>query len=280
MKKWSLRLFTLALSLSAIGQKSLPKNDFNTLLWQISGNGLPQPSYLFGTIHMLCKDDAMLSDSLKKIIRNCKDVYLEVDMDNIFEMMGLLKSMKMRNDTTLADLMDKKDYDRVKAFFQEKSGLIPFSMLETYKPLLAVSTLAESAVPCESSVAMEQLIMEEAKRNNKNIKGLETMAYQAGIFDSIPYRLQAEQLIKYVDSSSVEKDQESNEFKELADAYKKQDLKKLEELSNKNDIGVSNFTDLLLYNRNRNWVEKLKSLLPVKTLLIAVGAGHLPVKKE
>jgi len=279
MKKWSLRLFTLALSLSAIGQKSLPKNDFNTLLWQISGNGLPQPSYLFGTIHMLCKDDAMLSDSLKKIIRNCKDVYLEVDMDNIFEMMGLLKSMKMRNDTTLADLMDKKDYDRVKAFFQEKSGLIPFSMLETYKPLLAVSTLAESAVPCESSVAMEQLIMEEAKRNNKNIKGLETMAYQAGIFDSIPYKLQAEQLIKYVDSSSVEKDQESNEFKELADAYKKQDLKKLEELSNKNDIGVSNFTDLLLYNRNRNWVEKLKSLLPVKTLLIAVGAGHLPGEK-
>jgi len=279
MKKWSLRLFTLALSLSAIGQKSLPKNDFNTLLWQISGNGLPQPSYLFGTIHMLCKDDAMLSDSLKKIIRNCKDVYLEVDLDNIFEMMGLLKSMKMRNDTTLADLMDKKDYDRVKAFFQEKSGLIPFSMLETYKPLLAVSTLAESAVPCESSVAMEQLIMEEAKRNNKNIKGLETMAYQAGIFDSIPYKLQAEQLIKYVDSSSVEKDQESNEFKELADAYKKQDLKKLEELSNKNDIGVSNFTDLLLYNRNRNWVEKLKSLLPVKTLLIAVGAGHLPGEK-
>jgi len=279
MKKWSLRLFTLALSLSAIGQKSLPKNDFNTLLWQISGNGLPQPSYLFGTIHMLCKDDAMLSDSLKKIIRNCKDVYLEVDLDNIFEMMGLLKSMKMRNDTTLADLMDKKDYDRVKAFFQEKSGLIPFSMLETYKPLLAVSTLAESAVPCESSVAMEQLIMEEAKRNNKNIKVLETMAYQAGIFDSIPYKLQAEQLIKYVDSSSVEKDQESNEFKELADAYKKQDLKKLEELSNKNDIGVSNFTDLLLYNRNRNWVEKLKSLLPVKTLLIAVGAGHLPGEK-
>jgi uncharacterized protein YbaP (TraB family) len=31
-----------------------------------------------------------------------------------------------------------------------------------------------------------------------------------------------------------------------------------------------------LYNRNRNWVAKLKELLPEKTLLIAVGAGHLP----
>lgn len=273
------RFFALFLSFSALGQKAQSPNNFNTLLWQISGNGLSQPSYLFGTIHMLCKEDAVLSDSLKKIIRNCKDVYLEVDMDNIFEMMGLLKSMKMRNDTTLSDLMDKKDYERVKTFFQEKSGLIPFSMLETYKPLLAVSTLAESSVPCESAVAMEQLIMEEAKRNNKNIKGLETMAYQAGIFDSIPYKIQAEQLIKYVDSSSVEKDQESKEFTELADAYKKQDLKRLEELSNKNDVGVSNFTDLLLYNRNKNWVEKLKALLPAKSLLIAVGAGHLPGDK-
>ena len=105
------------------------------------------------------------------------------------------------------------------------------------------------------------------------------MAYQAGIFDSIPYKIQAEQLIKYVDSSSTEKDQEDKEFMELADAYKKQDLNKLEELSNKNDIGVANFTDLLLYNRNRNWVEKLKTLVPAKPLLIAVGAGHLPGEK-
>jgi len=279
MKNWSLRLLTLLLPFLSFGQKNTPHKDTNTLLWQISGNGLRQPSYLFGTIHMLCKDDAVLSDSLKRVIRNCKDVYLEVDMDNIFEMMGLMKSMKMRNDTTLADLMDKKDYDRVKTFFQEKSGLIPFSMLETYKPLLAVSTLAESAVPCESAIAMEQLIMEEAKRNDKNIKGLETMAYQAGIFDSIPYKLQAEQLIRYVDSSATEKDQENKEFNELADAYKNQDLNKLEELSNKNDIGVSNFADLLLYNRNRNWVEKLKTLMNAKPLLIAVGAGHLPGEK-
>lgn len=279
MKKWSLRLIMLFFTLAAFSQEKQSNKDFNTLLWQISGNGLQQPSYLFGTIHMLCKDDAVLSDSLKKVIRNCKDVYMEVDLDNLFEMIGLLKYMKMKNDTTLADLMDKKDYDRVKSFFQNKSGLIPFSMLETYKPLLAVSTLAESTVPCESAVAMEQLIMEEAKRNNKNIKGLETMAYQAGIFDSIPYKLQAEQLIKYVDSSAIEKNHEANEFNELADAYKRQDLKRLEELSNKNDIGISNFTDLLLYNRNRNWVEKLKSLLPAKSLLIAVGAGHLPGEK-
>ncbi len=32
----------------------------------------------------------------------------------------------------------------------------------------------------------------------------------------------------------------------------------------------------MLYHRNQNWVKKLKDLLPKKSLVIAVGAGHLP----
>jgi len=279
MKNSILRFLTLLLSMTTFGQKQVESNSNNTLLWQISGNGLQQPSYLFGTIHMLCKDDAVLSDSLKKVIGTCKEIYLEVDMDNLFEMMNLMAHLKMRNDTTLADLMSKEDYNKVKNFFEQKGGMLPFSLLETYKPFLAVSTLQESAVPCESAVAMEQLIMEEAKKKGKDIKGLETMAYQAGIFDSIPYKLQADQLIQYIDSASAENTAESKEFRELSEAYKNQDLDKLEELSNKSDISLTNFSDLLLYNRNRNWVEKLKTLMPAKSILVAVGAGHLPGQK-
>lgn len=279
MKKWCLRLLALLLSVSSFAQKSNSVKNNNSLLWQISGNGLQQPSYLFGTIHMLCKDDAVLSDSLRQVIKQSKEIYFEVDMDNFFEMIGMMTQLKMKNDTTLADLLDKEEYERVKNYFEKNSSMLPFSMLETYKPLLAVSTLAESAIPCESAVAMEQLIMEEAKRNSKNIKGLETMAYQAGIFDSIPYKLQAQQLLNYIDSSGSESNNGSNEFEELSKAYKAQDLDKLEEFSMKNDIGISNFTDILLYNRNKNWVEKLKTLLPAKPLLIAVGAGHLPGDK-
>ncbi len=63
---------------------------------------------------------------------------------------------------------------------------------------------------------------------------------------------------------------------EMMKAYKSQDLKKLEDLMMKTDMGIGNFTEVLLYNRNRNWVAKLKDLMPGKTLLVAVGAGHLP----
>src|SRR5262245_25357980 len=73
----------------------------SSLLWKISGNGLEKPSYLFGTIHMLCQEDAILSDSLKKAIRQSDNVYLEVQMDNLLEMIGMLGQLTMRDDTTL-----------------------------------------------------------------------------------------------------------------------------------------------------------------------------------
>lgn len=69
---------------------------------------------------------------------------------------------------------------------------------------------------------------------------------------------------------------EDKELDEMMSAYLNQDLKKLEELMMKTDMGIGNFTEILLFKRNRNWVAKLKDLLPKKMLLIAVGAGHLP----
>lgn len=272
MKHLGIGLLMAATSVVAAAQG---KTEMKTLLWQISGNGLEKPSYLFGTIHMICAEDAVLSDSLIKIIKNSDQVYFEVDMDNLFEMLSVMRKMKMRGDTTLADLLNKDDYEKVKEYFEKKPTLLPFSDLETYKPMLAASMLMEPGSNCNSAEAMEEVIMKEAKANLKKIKGLETMAYQLSIFDTIPYKLQALQLVKYVNDVNSGKE-DSKEYDKLLEAYKDQDLARLEQFTKTSDIGISSFTDILLYNRNRNWVEKLKDILPDHSLLIAVGAGHLP----
>jgi uncharacterized protein YbaP (TraB family) len=275
MKRFGAGLVVSLVTLTAFAQKG---NENNTLLWKISGNGLEKPSYLFGTIHMLCAADATLSDNMKKAISTCDEVYFEVDLDNLFEMFGAISQMKMKGDTTLHDLLSDKDYAKVKAYFESKGSMLPFSMLETYKPMLAASTLEQGSLPCENTAMMEQVIMQEAKQYNKKIKGMETMAYQAGVLDSIPYKLQAEQLVSYIDSA-MKGNVEDKQLKEMFEAYKSQDLHKLEELMIETDAGIAGFTDILLYHRNRNWVNKLKTLLPAKSLLIAVGAGHLPGDK-
>jgi uncharacterized protein YbaP (TraB family) len=257
-----------------VGLATFAQSANNTLLWRITGKNLTKPSYLFGTIHMICADDIELSDSLQTAIRGTDRIYLELDMDNLFEMVGAISKMKMRNDTSLSDLLSPAEYEKVKDFFKQQKTLLPFSMLEKYKPLLTATTLMQSAIECDKPTAMEQLIMQEGKRNQKKIYGLETMAYQLSIFDSIPYQLQAKQLLKYVEDFGKEKD--DTEFKDLTLAYRNQELDKMEDLIKKQESGLENFSNLLLFNRNINWVKKLNELLPVHSLVIAVGAGHLP----
>lgn len=276
MKRLSAGLIMGLLAFTSLAQNGKP---MKTLLWKVSGNGLEKPSYLFGTIHMLCKEDAFLGDKLVEAIGNADKVYMELDMDNLFEMLGVMTKMKMRNDTTLADLVTKEEYLQIKDYFTKNSSLLPFSVVETYKPMIASSMLMEASFSsCDEQVAMEQLIMEEAKKKGKSLNGLETMAYQMSIFDSIPYKIQAQELLKSISTGSKESDGDK-EFKEMMRAYKEQDLEKLGALITQDDAGMMQYQDLLLNNRNHNWVEKLKTIMPEYSVVVAVGAGHLPGAK-
>jgi len=245
----------------------------NTLLWKITGKGLKKPSYLFGTMHILCADDARLSDSLKTVIHDCDEIYFEIDLDDFAGMINSMKFMRMNDSKKLSDLLNKDDYAKVKSYFEKQGGgILPFSMLERFKPLLISSLIEENDLDCKTTNGMELVIMKESRTTHKKINGLETAELQAGLFDSIPYDKQARDLVNYIDSMSIYKKMTT----ELADVYRRQDLGKIEELTVNGDATISNYLDLLLYGRNRRWADSLNSIMPEKSLLIAVGAGHLP----
>ncbi|RYZ20083.1 MAG: TraB/GumN family protein [Chitinophagaceae bacterium] len=259
-----------------VAQKT-PAVDENTLLWRITGNGLERPSYLFGTMHLLCAQEIELSDSLRAAVQETKQVYLELDMENVQEVTGVMARMKMNGDTTLADLLSRPQYDSVRAFFSDKDNMMPFAMLEKFKPMLAASALMEADMECPNPVSMEQLIMAEAKKQDRDIKGLETMAFQMSIFDSIPYAVQARQLIEYV--RNYGKGDSRKEFEEMMHAYLLQRLDKLEGITRREGAGMDNYNDLLLFRRNANWVQQLQHIMAETPVLVAVGAGHLPGDK-
>jgi len=244
----------------------------NSLLWKISGKNIDKPSYLFGTMHILCTDDAGLSSSLKMVIKNCDEIYFEIDMTDMMGMMSAMKYMRMNDDKKLSDILNGEDYDKVKKYFEKHPPMLPFTMLEHFKPMLISSMIEENDLPCKATNGMEMVIMKEAKDQNKKLNGLETASFQASLFDSIPYEDQAKDLVKYIDSN--------DEYKKMTDtltkAYNTRDLNKIEELTLKEDPGTASYLDLLLYGRNRKWVNKMQSLLPGRSLLFAVGAGHLP----
>ena len=78
-----------------------------------------------------------------------------------------------------------------------------------------------------------------------------------------------------IDSSGKEED--SSDIK-LMDVYRNQDLDKMQEMT-AGEEGMSDYIDLLLYNRNANWAKKMPAIMKSKATLFAVGAGHLGGEK-
>lgn len=248
----------------------LINKDDNTLLWQISGNGLQKPSYLFGTFHLMCKDDIQFSDQLKTALANSTTMYMELDMDDPGLMLRGMMLMTMKGGKKLADFYSKEEYQKIETFFKDSISA-PLSFLQTMKPFMLLALLYPKMMPCKTVSGVEEELMKLAKVQKKDIKGLETMELQAAVFDSIPYEEQAKELLKSIDSMELNK----KNFDTMMMVYKSQRLSAFEALFSKSEFGMQDHEDILLNKRNLNWVEQLGIILKKENVFIAVGAGHL-----
>lgn len=269
-----LRLFfsvisALILNLSVSAQQ--PK----TLLWQVSGNGLSKPSFVFGTMHLLCSAEEMMSDSLLSALSKSEQVFFEIDMDNPGEMLGVFKFIRMKDNKKISDLLSPDEYQRVKNYFSNKKTVLPLSMMERFKPYFVAAMLSEAKMSCGTKTGMEELILKQAKKEGKPISGLETIEFQASVFDSIPYDEQAKELLKAIDEEAKQ-DSFTNR---MAAIYLAQDLDQIEQLTLDEEGGVSSYLELFLYGRNANWIPAMEAAMKKQPALFAVGAAHLPGDK-
>jgi uncharacterized protein YbaP (TraB family) len=246
------------------------KKDGNTLLWRVSGNDLKQPSFLFGTFHLLCKEDIHFSDALKRAIKSSDEIYMEMDLDDPSTMLSGMLYMNMKDGKKLQDLYTPEEYQRLQNYFSDTLQM-PMMMFQKAKPYFLVALLYPKMMNCATPAGIEEELMKIAKEDKKEIKGLETMQFQASVFDSIPYEWQAKELLKNIDSFSVYK----NEFEQMLDLYKKQELDSMRNMITKSEFGSEKYEDLLLNDRNKNWVKQLKEIMKNESVFVAVGAGHL-----
>ncbi|MEP6927722.1 MAG: TraB/GumN family protein, partial [Ginsengibacter sp.] len=245
----------------------------NTLLWQVSGNGLKHSSFLFGTFHLMCKEDIHFSNQLKEAVKSSNEIYMELDMDDPSTLLSGMLYMNMKDGKNLSDLYTPGEYKKLQAYFTD-SLKMPIMLLQRAKPYFLVALLYPKMMNCSSPAGVEEELLKIAKDDKKEIKGLETMQFQASVFDSIPYEWQAKELLKNIDSFSFYK----KEFDEMIKVYKNQELDSMENMLVKSEFGSEQYEDLLLNNRNKKWVKELKEIMEKESVFVAVGAGHLTGK--
>lgn len=246
----------------------------SSLLWEISGNGLEQPSYLFGTIHLIAKEDYFWTDIMNEKFNTTEMLVMEIDMENSMMMLfSMLGSVRMKKGTSLQDLLTDDEYKLVADYFENKMGM-PISMFDRIKPMFTSMMIAEGGQEgMEETTSYEMELMNKAQKREMKIEGLETVKYQMSMFDSIPYEDQAKMLVDAVKGNGEESD---NTMDAMVELYKQQDIDGLYKLIMQSDNEMEAFEDILLITRNKNWIPKIERMATKKPTFFAVGAGHLP----
>lgn len=187
----------------------------------------------------------------------------------------------MKNDTTLQDLLSEEDYLFVEEHFKKSPLPLPMEFLGKMKPmfLTMLDPEAMSGLDMSSgeSVSYEMELYDIAQEQQKEIGGLETAEYQMGVFDKIPYKAQAEMLVKGIrtakDSTTID------ELSIMVDMYNNQDIQAMQDMMQGEGSEIAEYEDVLLTNRNKNWIPIMDKNMRDKPIFFAVGAGHLGGKE-
>jgi len=270
MKKLLLILLSLAGLASCKTSKvtKQPPVDENALLWKISGKDLSKPSYLYGTIHMICATDFVISDSLKSAFNRADKIYLELDMDDPTMDAKMLR-LSVNKGRKLSDIFSKEDYAKLNTFFRDSVGM-PLALLNPLKPFTLLSLIYLKGLPCTQQESYEMNFVKMAKEQHKEINGLESLEDQFAVFDNIPEKDQAKMIMDLVNNFHEQK----GEFERMVANYKAQNLNALQdEIEQSPDMKGQE--EALLINRNKSWIPRMEGAMHANAILFAVGAGHL-----
>lgn len=262
------------------------KADLNlekSLLWKISGNGLENESYLYGTIHIIDAESFFWPENTMESFNKSDKVVFEIDLDemsDIGNMMGLMTKVMMKDGMTLKKLLSDEDYAMVNDHFKDLG--LPMFMLEKMKPMFltifAEGDMDFAAMQDPSQATTKSYEMEFydlANNTEKPVHGLETMDDQISLFDSIPYIDQANMLVESIRASAEPVDGEESELEMITRMYVEQDISSMVSTIESEDSELAGFEDLLLNDRNQKWIPQMSTYMKDGPTFFAVGAGHL-----
>jgi uncharacterized protein YbaP (TraB family) len=272
MKKVSKVVQVLVLLLVACNTQA----QYKSLLWKISGNGLKDTSYLYGTMHTADSRIIDMSNRAMPYFNNSKAYAMEIDPDGDKNMMGLMSKMMMGKDHSLQKMIPAKEYSYLDSICTSQIG-VPMIMFDNVSPVIIMTIfegvsmgLDESSVTGKVPV-LDLYFHDQAKKAKKKVIGIESISEQLSALNTLSYQEQADMLKEEVDSFQVNK----NGGSEVLKYYLDQDL---DSLSTSDDDAKKSekFYKALVVDRNARMANRMAEFIKKQSTFIAIGALHLP----
>ncbi len=242
----------------------------SSLLWEISGNGLSQSSYLFGTIHLIDKKDFTIRKEIDSIFELTNQIAFEIKMDDPDALAKIQDWFPLPEGKSLQDYCTPAEYEKITKYLTD-SLETDINQYKNLKPF-GVAQLQVMGYADGEVASYEGYFMTQALLLQKPIKGLESIDDQLKLFDVIPYEEQIDWMIQGIDSTA----EYNNIWSKLIIAYKNEDLPALWQLFKESSPELVKYQDMLISGRNIKWIPVIEEMIKSSSTFIAVGAGHLP----
>lgn len=283
MKKLSLLLF-IHLFVSAINAQV---KQGNSLFWEISGNGLSKPSYLYGTMHVSSKTAFHLTDSFFVALKNVDMVALESRpeewIDGLFNSDLMSSAYSQGGVYTKAYSNEDNDYSLYNIGF---SNYIPkrqdLGSILSIEPSLINGILfrtQQARQDFQEDTYLDMFIYQCGKKLGKGTIGLETF-YGSMIMEMMASKAQRdeEKLDEVVEEDEEYAEEKGGSYKsydeKLNEAYRTGNIKALDSLSKKSS--GKGFHKYMIVERNRTMAHSYDSIIKSgKSLFAGIGAAHL-----
>ncbi len=242
-----------------------------SLLWQISGNGLGQPSYLFGTIHLICPDDFFWTDTMAKYLKAADKVCFEMDLDNPVVLREIMAAYTENSDSKESGpSLTNAQLKQVIRILHDSLDLDVSPGMLTKNTTLLQMTILSKLIRCSAPASYESHIMMDALKEGKEILGLETAAEQLSALGVLKSDSSGRQLMDILHSLGDAR----RLYAAMVSAYIAQDLPLLYNFMIQSpELKGSLVT--LLDDRNLRWIGRMAPVMKRQSTFYAVGAGHL-----
>jgi hypothetical protein len=232
--------------------------------------------WLLGSVHLLRAEDHPLPPIVDELYASADALAMELDLDDIDPVATqaqMLGAATLQPATSLQDVLGEAMYAAAR---DKARGMnVDLDLLSRFKPWLVAITLMELGMSNQGfrqEFGLEQYLLRQAQNDRKPIHGLESIATQIGVLDSLSFAEQSNLLEQTLD----ELDSAGEVMQELVRAWRDGRLEDLSQTLMQDFESFPALYDSLVVARNERWIDSLEELLASpQSHLVVVGALHL-----
>ncbi|GCD76526.1 hypothetical protein JCM31826_00080 [Thermaurantimonas aggregans] len=240
-----------------------------TWLYRISHAAIEKPSYLFGTMHIVCADRYQWPASMPDLLPSIETLYLETDISPDALYQSHFNLFDMRSDETV--IMDENELEKLRTFNRYHWGYGDDELLSIH-PFVLLAQLQINVFDCPT-MALDQQLMYQAVSAGIRVKGLESFEEHIGTIGKVPTNEYWRQLLYCITHYKEVK----NGMNALIDAYHSGDAEGIKQLFDEWAwiLLPSAAERAFITDRNAHWIPVMEDAMRTGSMLFAVGAGHL-----